>query len=64
MRWVYICDVFLIHMICTYVICVLDFEAVVFRRAYYAAVSYTDHLIGLVLDELDALGLRNSTGIG
>ena len=31
------------------------------RRAYYAAVSYTDSLVGQVLAELDRLGLANST---
>ena len=32
-------------------------------RGYYACVSYTDALIGKVLDELDRLGLRDSTVI-
>ena len=31
------------------------------RRAYYAAVSFTDRQIGRVLDELDRLDLRNNT---
>ena len=31
------------------------------RRAYYASVTYTDHEIGRVLNELDRLGLRNNT---
>lgn len=31
------------------------------RRAYYAAVSYTDSLVGQVLDELERLGLDDST---
>ena len=31
------------------------------RRAYYAAISDTDSLIGRVLDELDKLGLANDT---
>ena len=33
------------------------------RRTYYAAVTATDHYIGLVLDELDALGLTSSTAV-
>lgn len=31
------------------------------RRAYYAATSFTDNLIGRVLDELDTLGLSDNT---
>lgn len=31
------------------------------RRAYYAAVSYTDHLIGILLDRLDSAGLTDDT---
>ena len=31
------------------------------RRAYYSALSYTDYLVGTVLAELEALGLRNNT---
>ncbi|KAK6177205.1 hypothetical protein SNE40_015352 [Patella caerulea] len=31
------------------------------RRAYYSAVSYTDSLIGQVMQELDNLGLANNT---
>jgi hypothetical protein len=31
------------------------------RRALYAAMSYMDHQVGLVLDELDTLGLDNDT---
>ena len=31
------------------------------RRGYYSAVSYTDHLIGRVLQELERLGLANET---
>ena len=31
------------------------------RRAYYAAISYVDSLIGNVLQELDTLGLSNNT---
>ncbi|MFD1733161.1 sulfatase-like hydrolase/transferase [Deinococcus malanensis] len=30
------------------------------RRAYYAAVSYMDSLVGQLLDELDRLGLDNT----
>jgi hypothetical protein len=33
------------------------------RRLYYAAVTATDHYIGLVLDELSALGLSNGTAV-
>jgi iduronate 2-sulfatase len=33
----------------------------VYRRAYYAAISYTDYNIGRILDKLDALGLTEST---
>eukprot|EP00039_Didymoeca_costata_P002451 m.60288 g.60288 ORF g.60288 m.60288 type:complete len:647 (+) comp11309_c0_seq3:126-2066(+) len=36
-------------------------QASVFRRAYYAAVSYTDHNVGLVLQALEDTGLSNST---
>lgn len=46
----------------------LDFNSTVpdhtarrLRRAYYASISYTDALIGSVLDELHALGLENDT---
>jgi len=31
------------------------------QARYYASIEYMDHLMGLVLDELDALGLREST---
>ena len=31
------------------------------RRAYYSAVSYADHELGRVLNELRALGLENDT---
>ena len=31
------------------------------RRAYYAAVSWTDHQVGRVLDELDHLGVASQT---
>lgn len=31
------------------------------RRAYYSALSWTDSLIGRVIDELDSLGLANNT---
>lgn len=33
------------------------------RRGYYATVSYIDSLVGTILDELDALGLRNDTAV-
>ena len=32
-----------------------------FRRSYWAAVSQMDQNVGLLLDELEALGLANST---
>jgi iduronate 2-sulfatase len=32
-----------------------------FRRAYYAAIAYTDDNIGRVVDKLDALGIADST---
>ncbi|ELU10885.1 hypothetical protein CAPTEDRAFT_33932, partial [Capitella teleta] len=31
------------------------------RRAYYASVSFVDHQLGRVLDELDRLGMRDNT---
>eukprot|EP00038_Savillea_parva_P014197 m.214716 g.214716 ORF g.214716 m.214716 type:complete len:571 (+) comp27313_c0_seq1:98-1810(+) len=31
------------------------------RRGYYSAMSWTDSLIGMMLDEIDALGLTNET---
>eukprot|EP00118_Oscarella_pearsei_P017935 m.180700 g.180700 ORF g.180700 m.180700 type:complete len:558 (+) comp39259_c0_seq1:47-1720(+) len=31
------------------------------RRAYYASVSYSDDMVGKVLNELDSLGLRDDT---
>ena len=34
-----------------------------FRRSYYAAITYTDYNIGIVLDKLDALGLAESTAV-
>ena len=34
-----------------------------FRRSYYAAISYTDYNIGVLLDRLDALGLTASTAV-
>lgn len=33
----------------------------VLRRAYYACVSYADALVGQLLDQLDALGIRENT---
>ena len=33
-----------------------DDVALHFRKSYYAAVSQVDHNVGIVLDELDALG--------
>lgn len=35
----------------------------VYRRAYYAAISYTDYNIGRILARLDALGLAASTAV-
>lgn len=40
-----------------------DKEALELRRAYYAAVSYTDAQIGKVVNELEKLGLRDNTVI-
>jgi len=34
-----------------------------YRRAYYASVAYTDYNIGVVLDELEALGLKDDTAV-
>ena len=36
-------------------------EVLALRHGYYAAISYLDAQVGKVLDELDRLGLRNST---
>ncbi len=38
-----------------------DDQVRLFRHGYYAAISYVDAQIGKVLDELDRLGLREST---
>lgn len=38
-------------------------RARVFRRAYYAAVSYTDYNIGKILEALDSMGLANDTAV-
>merc|ERR1712194_313780 len=38
-------------------------RARVFRRGYYAAVSYTDYSIGMVLDALENLGLADDTAV-
>ncbi len=38
-----------------------DEDALKMRRAYLACVSYTDAQVGRVLDQLDALGLRENT---
>ena len=37
--------------------------AMAYRRAYYACISYMDALLGKLLDELDVLGLRESTSV-
>ena len=34
-----------------------------FRRGYYAAISYTDYNIGMLLDTLDRLGLAETTAV-
>lgn len=39
-------------------------ETVLCRKTYYAAVTSTDHFVGLVLDELDALDLTHNTTVG
>ena len=31
------------------------------RRAYYSAISYTDSLVGKVVEKIDQLGLSNRT---
>ncbi|ELU07221.1 hypothetical protein CAPTEDRAFT_18188 [Capitella teleta] len=38
-----------------------DFKTLELRRAYYSAISYTDYLIGYVVDELKRLGLDKNT---
>lgn len=38
-----------------------DAEAQRVRRGYYAAVSFTDSLVGKLLSELKALGFENNT---
>mmetsp|Transcript_72939 Transcript_72939/g.173750 ORF Transcript_72939/g.173750 Transcript_72939/m.173750 type:complete len:667 (+) Transcript_72939:78-2078(+) len=38
-----------------------DHQSSVYRKAYYAATTFTDHNIGMVLQELEALGLSNDT---
>jgi len=38
-------------------------RARIYRRAYYAAISYTDYNIGILLDTLDDLGLTSSTAV-
>ena len=40
-----------------------DFKVLELRRAYYAALSFTDSMIGQVMDSLDELGLANDTVI-
>lgn len=40
-----------------------DWKQFELRRAYYAAVSFMDSQLGLVLDALENTGLRNSTAI-
>ena len=37
------------------------FKVLELRRAYYSALSYTDYLLGLVMDELKKLGLDGTT---
>jgi len=36
-------------------------DVLALRRAYYAAVSWTDHLVGVVVNKLRELGLENNT---
>lgn len=38
-----------------------NYSTRVFRRAYYAAVSFTDSNVGKLLHTVDTLGLRNNT---
>ena len=38
-----------------------DDHATTLRHAYYASVTFMDEQVGRVLDELDVLGLANST---
>lgn len=33
------------------------------RRAYYACISYVDDLFGQLLDQLDTMGLTDSTAV-
>ena len=33
----------------------------IYRKAYYASISYTDYNIGKILDKLDELNLTSST---
>ena len=33
------------------------------RRAYYAAIAYTDYNIGVIVAKLDALGLKDTTAV-
>ena len=40
-----------------------DWKAKEMRRAYWAAISFTDRNIGGVLDELDASPFAKNTGI-
>ena len=34
------------------------------RKGYYASVTYTDHLVGMLLDKLAALGHEDDTVVG
>ena len=38
-----------------------DNETLALRRAYYATISYVDDMFGLILDELEQLGIANNT---
>ncbi|MEP4595638.1 MAG: sulfatase [Cyclobacteriaceae bacterium] len=38
-----------------------DSTALILRRAYYACVSYADAQVGLLMDKLDQLGIRDET---
>ena len=44
--------------------CVGQVVTKVWRRGYYAAVSYMDSNVGTVLDALDRLGLSDDTVVG
>eukprot|EP00041_Stephanoeca_diplocostata_P030388 m.918672 g.918672 ORF g.918672 m.918672 type:complete len:330 (-) comp23744_c3_seq23:46-1035(-) len=47
--------------VCTYNVSVPQEQTKAYRKAYYAAVSFMDSNVGVVLDTLDALDLTSST---